>query len=170
MHSSPPRIFPKQKERLQFNETDCTGDWCLFEDHTEIRVYGAEVPPYHLPVFPSMRIFAHGFIRQVLSADQAHFVPSKKGYIFRLPNTVGPFTIDSRHTLSSVERMLREINFPRGDAWHYDPTGFITRRKKKIKSTTYDHELRALIEWKANYDSWPLDTEMEAESLAAERK
>ena len=75
----PPRIFLEQKDWLQFDEEDCIGDWYLFDDYTEIRVYGAEVPPYRLLVFPSMRVFALKFIRKNLKADQIHFVPPKKG-------------------------------------------------------------------------------------------
>lgn len=74
----PPRILPDQKDWLQFDEEDNTGDWYLFDDYTEIRVYGAEVSPYRLPVFPAMRIFALEFIRQTLKVDQIHFVHAKK--------------------------------------------------------------------------------------------
>ena len=65
----------------------------MFEDHIKITVYGAKAPPYHPLVFISMRIFTLEFIYQVLSADQAHFMPMKKGYIFRFPSVVGPFTV-----------------------------------------------------------------------------
>ena len=66
--------------------------------------------------------------------------------------------------------MLREINLPKGDVWNYDPKGFLTSRKKKIKSTAYMHETRPFIEWKANLDAWPLDAQMEAEPSATEAK
>ena len=115
-------------------------------------------------------MFSLECIRHVLSANLVHFMPAKKGHIFKLLNYIATFTINSRHATSIVERMLREINFPQGDVWNYDPKGFLTSRKNKIKSTTYMHEPRPLIEWKANLDTWPLDTHMEAESSTAEGK
>ena len=70
IHDNPlPKIFPEQKDWLQFDEEESTGDWYLYDDYTEIRVYGAEVPPYCLPVFPAMRIFHLEFICQTLKAD-----------------------------------------------------------------------------------------------------
>ena len=75
IHDSPtPRIFPKQKELLQFSETDCVGDWYLFEDHTEIRVYGCAFPPYKLPKFVPMRIFSLEYRRKIIHMDDLHFV------------------------------------------------------------------------------------------------
>ena len=78
----------------------------MFDDYTEIRVYGANVPPYRLSLFPAMWAFALEYICQTMKADQFHFVPAKKGYILKLPTTIGPFTVNSRHTLSIVETLL----------------------------------------------------------------
>ena len=69
MITPPPRIFPEQKDWLQFDEEDNTGYWYLYDDYTEIMVYGIEEPPYYLLVFPTMRIFSLEFIRQTLKAD-----------------------------------------------------------------------------------------------------
>ena len=66
--------------------------------------------------------------------------------------------------------MLQEMNLPQGEVWPYDPKGVLTNRKKKIKSTTYAHETRPFIEWRANLDVWPLDAQMEVESSTVEGK
>ena len=40
IHDFPsPRVFPEMKRWLQAGKYQCTGDWFLFEDCTEIRVY-----------------------------------------------------------------------------------------------------------------------------------
>ena len=70
IHNNPlPRIFPEQRNWLQFSEEESIGDWYLFDDYTEIRVYGAEVSPYRLPVFPAMQIYALEYLRQNLKAN-----------------------------------------------------------------------------------------------------
>ena len=133
-------------------------------------MYLVEVPPYRLSVFPAMRVFALEFIRKTLKADQIHFVPPKKGYILKLPTLVGPFTINSRHVLSTMEKLLQEMDLLQGKVWPYNPKGVLSNRKRKIKSTTYVHETRPFIEWRANLDTWNLDAQMEVESSTAEGK
>jgi len=46
-----PRNFPELNEHLQLNMEIRVGKWFLFEDYTKIKLYGAEVQPYHLRVF-----------------------------------------------------------------------------------------------------------------------
>ena len=55
-----------------------------------------------------------------------------------------------------------------GKVWPYDLKGILSNRKRKIRSTAYVHETRPFIEWRANLDTWPLASQMEAESSAAE--
>ena len=105
-----------------------------------------------------MIISSLNFIRKSLSTDQAHFVSAKKFYISKLPSIVGPFTINPRHAFPLVEEFLKKMEFQKGDVWHYDPKGIISQRRKNIKASTYEHEPRTGVEWKANSDSWPLDT------------
>lgn len=120
-----------------------------------------------MPVFPAMRIFALEFIRQTLKADQIHFVPTKKEYILKLPTSVGPFTVNLRHALSTMEMLLQGMDLLQGKVWPYDPKGILSNRKRKIKLIAYVHETRPFIEWRANLDTWPLDAQMETESSAA---
>jgi len=39
------------------------GDWYLYQNYTDIRVYGYEIPPYKLPKYLPIRIFALEYIR-----------------------------------------------------------------------------------------------------------
>ena len=64
--------------------------------------------------------------------------------------------------------LLQGMDLIQGKSWPYDPKGILSNRKRKIKSTAYVHETRPFIEWRANLDTWPLDSQMEAESSVAE--
>ena len=66
------------------------GDWFIFEEHAEIRLYGAFVKPYRLPKFVPMRLLSLEFIRQSLNLDQVHFVPMNKVFFFKFPKKLGP--------------------------------------------------------------------------------
>jgi len=76
--SLPPTFLPKAQECLQLSKDVRCGDWFIFEEYTEIRLYGASVKPYKLPKFAPMWLFSLEFIRQSLNVDQVHFVPMKK--------------------------------------------------------------------------------------------
>ena len=54
----PPRINEEIKIILQLSENCKVGDWYLYKNHTETRVYGAILGPYKLPKFLTTRIFA----------------------------------------------------------------------------------------------------------------
>ena len=64
IHDSPsPRVFTEMKSWLQAEKSQSTEDWYLFDNYTEIQVYGVEVSPYQLPVFPVWRVYALEYIR-----------------------------------------------------------------------------------------------------------
>ena len=92
----PPCFLPKAQECLQLINACKFGDWFVYEDYSEIRLYGAGVEPYILPNFVPMRLFALEFIRQSLNVDQVHFVPMNKGHLFKLDMSVGPFVVNMR--------------------------------------------------------------------------
>jgi len=47
--SLPPTFLPKSQECLQLSKDVRCGDWFIFEEHAEIRLYGASVKAYRLP-------------------------------------------------------------------------------------------------------------------------
>lgn len=112
-----------------------------------------------------MRIFALKFIRKILCVDLLHFVPAKKDYIFKMGQTVGPFVISTRQAFNIVEAMLKAMEFEKGKIWHYNPRGIITRTREKIKASTYVYDPKPEVEWEGKFDSWPLNIDMETESL-----
>ena len=116
----------------------------------EIRLYGAGVEPYRLPVFVPMRLFAFEFINQCLNVDQIHFVPMKKGHMFKLPMTVGPFIVNMRQSTDEVTRMLDEMHLLLGEKWAYDPHSVISNRRIENEYLAFIHESKPDIEKMAN--------------------
>ena len=49
-----------------------------------------------------MRLFALKFIMKSLNVDKVHFVPMKKGHMFKFPMTVGPFIVNMRQEFDEV--------------------------------------------------------------------
>jgi len=62
------------------------------------------------------------------------------------------------------------MNFDQGEAWHYDPLSVISKRRERIKALTYEHKDRHEIEWKASFESCPINTEMEIKTQASKER
>lgn len=138
----PTAFFHKAQEFLHLSQDMRCGDWYVFEDHAEIRLYGASVKPYILPKFVPMRLFALEFIRQGLNVDQVHFVPMKKGYLFKLPREVGPLIMNTRQAAQEVERLLNDMCLLQVVEWAYDPHQVISKRRMENGYSTFVHESR----------------------------
>lgn len=79
-----PRINEDIKRIMKLIDQARTRDWYLYQNYTEIRVYGCELAPYKLPKFIPMRIFALEYIRKMINADEVHFLATKKKSQFRI--------------------------------------------------------------------------------------
>ena len=75
---SPSRINGDMKKILQLSNQYRIGDWYLYKNHTEIRMYGCELCPFKLPKYVPMRLFALEYFRQIIKADLVHFCGAKK--------------------------------------------------------------------------------------------
>jgi len=60
----------KFEKILQLSHQTRVGDWFMHEDHTILRVFGAKVQPYKLPVFLPLKNFTLECLRQNLNSDQ----------------------------------------------------------------------------------------------------
>ena len=110
LNGSPPRCFlPKAQEFFHLGNNCKYGDWFVFDEYYEIRLYGASVESYTLPNFVPMRLFALEFIRQSLNVDQVHFVPMEKGHMYKLPMVVGHFIVNMRQAFDEVTKMLDDM-------------------------------------------------------------
>jgi hypothetical protein len=73
-----PRINEDIQRFLHLSDLAKTGDWFLYQNHTEIRVHGCELAPYKFPRYVPVQIFALEYIRQMINLDDIHFVSLKK--------------------------------------------------------------------------------------------
>jgi hypothetical protein len=64
-NNTEPRINEYIQRVLHLSDQAKTGDWYLYQNHTEIRVYGCDLPLYRLSKYLSVRIFALEYIRQM---------------------------------------------------------------------------------------------------------
>jgi len=95
----PFRFYPDFKALLHFSSDTKVGDWFLFQDYTQITIYGAKVKPFKLPKFIIMRIFSLEYIRQRFTSHQVKFVSKKRKVAFKLKKEVGPFAVNNRVAL-----------------------------------------------------------------------
>lgn len=61
--SSPPRISAYIRRVLQLLKQYKVGDWYLYQNHTEITIYGCRLAPYKLPKYLPMRLFSLQYYR-----------------------------------------------------------------------------------------------------------
>jgi hypothetical protein len=73
-----PRINEEVQRILHLSDNAKTGDWFLYHNHIEIRVFRYELAPYKLPRYVPVRIFSLEYIRQIMNSDDIHFVSLKK--------------------------------------------------------------------------------------------
>jgi hypothetical protein len=158
-----PRINDEVQRILHLSDNAKIGDWYLYQNHTEIRVFGCELAPYKLPQYVLVRIFALEYIRQIMNSDDIHFVSLKKKQQLRIKGQIGSFICNSRGTGEEADRMLKEMKFFTSFTWHYDPCGIISEMRMKNKNIPYAYEVKPEIEKFANQTVWVPDTLVEVE-------
>jgi hypothetical protein len=165
-----PRVNDEVRRVLHLSENTKTGDWYLYQNHSEIRVYGCELAPFKLPKYMPVRIFALEYIRQIMNSDDIHFVSLKKKQQLRLKGQIGSFICNNRSAGEEADRLLREMKFVTSFPWHYDPHGIISEMRVKNKNAPYVHEPRPEIEKFANRTEWEPDTLEDVEPVVREEQ
>jgi len=87
--SPPPRISENIKRVLQLSKEYKVGDWYFYQNHTKIRIYGCELPPYKLPRYLPMRLVALEYYRKLINSDEIHFVKTKRKAQLRIKDHLG---------------------------------------------------------------------------------
>ncbi len=113
-----------------------------------------ELAPYKLPSFLPMKIFALEYIRQMINADELHFVLAKKKSQFKIKSQIGPFICNSRAAGEEGDKILKEMNFTNSFIWSYGPWGIISKKRVGNKSTAYIHTQSPEIEKYMNRIEW----------------
>ena len=144
--SSEPRISEEIKKVLQLSEHNIIGNWYLYQNHTEIRVYGCQLTPYKLPKYLPMRLFALEYIRQILNSDEVNFLSEKKKYQFKIKNHLGPFICNNRNAGKQADKCLQDFKFSNSFKFQYDPLRVISKLRVKFKLTPFFHQSKPEIE------------------------
>jgi len=126
------------------------GDWYLYQNHTEIRIYGFLLAPYKLPRYLPMRLFALEYYRQIVNADEVNFFNAKKKVNFKIKDQVDPFICNSREARKEADLILQSLKFQRSFVWRYDPLEFITKKRQKVKLGPFIHHPIPEVEAYAN--------------------
>ena len=106
-----PRV-PQQFENYLHPQTENQiGDWFLYQDYTIIRVYGSEEQPYRLLAFLAPRVFTLEVLRQRLHSDELHFSSKKQTSTFKVPITIGPFTVKNRAAFDLIDDIMACFGF-----------------------------------------------------------
>jgi hypothetical protein len=166
-NNTEPRINEEIQRVLHLSDQAKTGDWYLYQNHTEIRVYGCEFPPYRLPKYLPVRIFALEYIRKMVNSDDIHFVAAKKKSQLRIKTQIGPFICNNRSTGEEEDNLLKQMRFPLSSTWAYDPFGVISELRIKQRSTPYVHTQRPEVEKYMNQTEWQENTLQEPEEQPA---
>jgi hypothetical protein len=161
------RVNEEVQRILHLSDLTKTGDWYLYQNHTEIRVYGCELAPYKLPTYLPVRIFALEFIRQMINSNDIHFVSLKKKQQMRIKGQIRPFICNSRVVGEETDKLFKEMKFSTSFTWHYDPCGIIAEMRSKNKISLYAHTLKPEIEKYVNEKEWEVNNleDIEQQSL-----
>jgi hypothetical protein len=158
-----PKINEEIQRILYLSDLAKIGDWYLYQNHTEIRIYWCELAPYKLPKHLPMRIFSLEYIRHMINADDIHFVSLKKKQQLVIKAQIRSFICNSRGIGEEADRFLKEMNFDASFLWHYDLCRIILEMRVKNKNIPYVHSPKPKIEKFAYQTEWEVNTLEETE-------
>lgn len=163
---SPPRISGDIKRILQLSKKYRVGDWYLYQNYTEIMMYGCELSPFKLPKYVLMRLFALEYYRQMINSDLVHFTKAKNKSQLMIKHQLGPFICNTREEAKEAERILEDyLKLNKSFGWvPYDPHSYISDRRMKNILSPYLHHRILWIEQFANMDEWRKGTLVETDS------
>ena len=144
-----PRVIDIMKINLQIG-SEIIGDWFLYDEYTEIRLYGFTGNPFLLPAFLTNRIFSLEFARQIIHIEKEHFLNVKKGWNISFHYTIGPFVIKTSQSGQLLTYILDTMKFHRTKKINYDPEGIMASRKKAVVPHAFIHQEVAILSERSN--------------------
>ena len=135
-----PRVSSKLQTYLHPSAEFDIGNWFLYMDYIVFRVYGAEVNPYGLPTFLTPRIFALEILRRRFNSYFIQFSSKNQVASFKLPLTIGPFTVKNKEVVKLIDEMMACYKFEEDQACQYDPYHIISYKRKKLRRGGYEHK------------------------------
>jgi len=99
-----------------------------------------------------------------MNSDEFNFVSAKKRTQFKVKNELGPFICNSREARQEADLILQQIKFHNSSMWRYDPQGFMSKLRQKVKLRPYIHHPIPEIERYANQSEWVENTLIDRDS------
>lgn len=93
--SPPPRIISDIRRILQLPRQHKVGDWYLYQNHIEIRIYGCDLGPHKLSKCLSMRLFSLQYYKHIINSYEVHFVKAKNKARLKIKDQLGPFVCNN---------------------------------------------------------------------------
>lgn len=141
------------------------GDWFLYQNYTIIKIYGSEEQPYRLPSLLTPRIFSLEVLRQKLHSYELHFSRKKQSSNFKVPITIGTFTVKNKATIELIDDIVACFRFIPDEDCQYGPLQLISKKKKKQRRGNYEHQGTPKMMQLANKLTLHTDPDMETEMM-----
>ena len=117
-----------------------------------IRVYGFEGEPYKLPKFLTRKLFVLEFLRQRLSVENEIFINHKKVSSMKFKFTLETFVVESTHVVTTIDQIMKRMDFKIDKSLRYDPKKLIHQRKLDVNLSGYEVEQDEVLVALANTD------------------
>ena len=89
-------------------------------------------------------------LRQRLHSNLVHFASENQASSFKVPITLGPFTVKNKSIVELIDDIMACFGFQEEPSCQYDPHHIISDRRKKQKRSRYDHKGTNEMEQMAN--------------------
>ena len=84
---------------------------------------------------------------------------------FKVPITIGPFTVKNKVAIELIDDIMACFGFASDFACQYDPLHLISKKKKRQKRGNYEHQGTAEMEKLANKLTLPTDPNTKTEMM-----
>ena len=85
-----------------------------------------------------------------MHSDLVHFASRNQASSFKVPITLGPFTVKNKSAVELIDDIMACFGFQEEPSCQYDPHHIISNRRKKQKIIRYDHKGTVEMEQMAN--------------------
>lgn len=126
----------------------------LLEKYTELRVYGFEEEPCHIPKFIQERVFSLKLMRQRISLDFMHFTSKSHKYHIIFPWILYSFTIKNKLVIEKINFLIKRFKFHIGEIWKYHPLNVVSNLDVKNHSHPYMHNWNLSLEMITYKNTW----------------
>ena len=102
---------------------------------------------------------------QRLHSNELHFSSKKQTSIFKVPITIGPFTVNRRAAIELIDDIMAFFGFASYFACQYEPLHIISKKKKRQKRGNYENQGTPEMEQMANKLTLPTDPDKQSEMM-----